>query len=84
MIGLCSNCKRETSNPKERYESETGQKATYRKDSSDYHTLRYVRWLEAELAKAETYVTTGIDGLPPSRRGCEACWEKWSNREAEE
>ena len=28
------------------YESETGEKATYRMNSSDYHTLRYVRWLE--------------------------------------
>jgi len=30
----------------ELYESETGEKAIYRKDSSDYHTLKYVRWLE--------------------------------------
>lgn len=29
-----------------RYELETGQKAMYRKDGADYHTLRYVRWLE--------------------------------------
>ena len=28
------------------YESATGEKALYRKGSSDYHTLRYVRWLE--------------------------------------
>jgi hypothetical protein len=34
----------------ERYETETGEKALYRMNSSDYHTLRYVRWLEAELA----------------------------------
>ena len=31
------------------YETETGQKAMYRKGSSDYHTLKYVRWLEAWL-----------------------------------
>jgi len=30
----------------ELYESETGEKAIYRKGGSDYHTLRYVRWLE--------------------------------------
>ena len=31
------------------YEKETGQAALYRMKSSDYHTLRYVRWLEAKL-----------------------------------
>lgn len=31
------------------YENETGEKATYRKDSSDFHTLRYVNWLENKL-----------------------------------
>ncbi len=30
----------------ELYESETGEKAIYHKGSSDYHTLRYIRWLE--------------------------------------
>jgi len=30
----------------ELYESETGEKAIYHKGSSDYHTLRYVQWLE--------------------------------------
>jgi hypothetical protein len=30
----------------EKYEKETGEKAIYRKESSDYHTLRYVTWLE--------------------------------------
>jgi len=30
------------------YESETGEKALYRKGSSDYHTLRYVKWLQAK------------------------------------
>ena len=34
----------------DRYEKETGEKPTYRKDSSDYHTLRYVKWLEDLLA----------------------------------
>lgn len=33
----------------ELYFKETGEKATYRKDSSDYHTLHYVRWLESRL-----------------------------------
>ena len=35
------------------YEKETGQKAMYRKESSYYHTLRYVRWLEAKLKSLE-------------------------------
>ena len=35
----------------EHYENKVGEKATYRKDSVDYHTLRYVRWLEARLAE---------------------------------
>ena len=35
----------------EQYESKTGEMATYRKDASDYHTLRYVRWLESRLAE---------------------------------
>jgi hypothetical protein len=34
------------------FEQRTGQKATYRKDSSDYHTLKYVQWLE-ELASQQ-------------------------------
>lgn len=32
----------------ELYFKETGDKATYRKDSSDYHTLKYVHWLESK------------------------------------
>jgi len=35
----------------ELYKSETGEKAIYRKDSSDYHTLKYVRWLENRASK---------------------------------
>ena len=31
------------------YEKETGQRAMYRRGSSDYHTLRYVRWIENRL-----------------------------------
>jgi len=31
----------------EQYEKETGKKALYRIRSSDYHTLKYVTWLEA-------------------------------------
>ena len=34
-------------NLREQYEAETGERAMYRKDGADYHTLRYVRWLEA-------------------------------------
>lgn len=32
-----------------KYEKETGLKATYRKGSSDYHTLIYVEWLENKI-----------------------------------
>jgi len=32
--------------PKEQYEMETGAGAMYRKEGTDYHTLKYVRWLE--------------------------------------
>ena len=34
-----------------RYESETGEAAIYRKGSSDYHTLRYVKWLAKKAGK---------------------------------
>ena len=30
----------------ELYEEKTGEKAIYRKNGADYHTLKYVRWLE--------------------------------------
>ena len=33
------------------YEAEIGEKALYRMRSSDYHTLRYVRWLEKKLSE---------------------------------
>lgn len=31
------------------YEFKTGEKAIYRKGSSDYHTLKYVKWLESRV-----------------------------------
>jgi hypothetical protein len=34
----------------QRFFSETGEEAMYRKESSDYHTLRYVKWLEDKNA----------------------------------
>jgi plasmid stabilization system protein ParE len=37
----------------ELYFKETGDKATYRKDSSNYHTLKYVHWLEAKLNRLD-------------------------------
>ena len=33
------------------FEAKTGNVAMYRKGSSDYHTLRYVNWLEAKVEK---------------------------------
>ena len=35
----------------EQYFRETGERALYRMASSDYHTLRYVNWLEAMVEK---------------------------------
>lgn len=37
----------------EQYEKKTKEKATYRKDSCDYHTLKYVRWLEKKLLEKD-------------------------------
>ena len=34
-----------------KFESETGDVAMYRKGGADYHTLRYVNWLEALVEK---------------------------------
>ena len=36
-----------------KYKAETGDNPTYRKGSSDYHTLKYVRWLESALTAYE-------------------------------
>jgi len=38
-------------NIQDKYKKQTGGKALYRKDASDYHTLKYVKWLEQELSK---------------------------------
>ncbi len=35
------------------YEIETGKKALYRKDSSDFHTLHYVDWLQTKVEALE-------------------------------
>ena len=35
------------------YKAETGENATYPKGSSDFHTLRYVRWLEKQASNKE-------------------------------
>jgi predicted nucleic acid-binding Zn-ribbon protein len=50
----------------ELYLKETGDKATYRKDSSDYHTLKYVDWLERRFTALEEKVrdaNTTIDDI---------------------
>jgi len=54
----------------ERYERDTGEPATYRKESSDFHTLRYVRWLERQLAEAKAEVAR-LKGL--LERACLGC-----------
>ena len=35
----------------EQFKHETGNTAMYRKGGADYHTLRYVKWLEAKVEK---------------------------------
>lgn len=40
----------------QKYEEETGQKAMYRKDSSDYHTLKYVEFLENTIERRQDEV----------------------------
>ena len=40
------------------YKNETGFTAIYRKDGSDYHTLRYVRWLEHKIEHASHQADT--------------------------
>jgi len=59
-----------------RFESETKQVAMYRKDGADYHTLRYVNWLEALVEKFNSEAQSGPtnnarDEMPPS---CTECW----------
>ena len=42
-----------------KFESETGNVAMYRKDGADYHTLRYVNWLEALVEKFNCSAQSG-------------------------
>jgi len=67
----------------EQYKSETGRNATYRKGSSDYHTLDYVKWLESHLLKYEggkewtgEELSKFIRNLQESLAKCEAKVEK--------
>lgn len=46
-----------------RYEEENSQKALYRMKSSDYHTLRYVQWLEAENQRLREALDTLINDV---------------------
>jgi len=46
----------------EQFFAETGDKAMYRKGGADYHTLRYVKWLEAKVEKF-TSTNTGSPKL---------------------
>ena len=39
----------------EQFFAETGDKAMYRMKSSDYHTLRYVKWLEAKAENGSSH-----------------------------
>ena len=39
----------------EQFFAETGDKAMYRMKSSDYHTLRYVKWLEAKVESGSSH-----------------------------
>jgi len=60
----------------ELYESETGEKATYRKGSSDYHTLRYVRWLENRVNNIERHLSGECSGPDNSLSPCYKCHDK--------
>jgi hypothetical protein len=42
-----------------KFEAETRQVAMYRKDGADYHTLRYVNWLEALVEKFNSEAQSG-------------------------
>jgi len=44
----------------EQFFAETGDKAMYRKSSSDYHTLRYVNWLEIKVKNLTASTSTNI------------------------
>lgn len=54
------------------YENETGERATYRKGSSDYHTLRYVNWLEDLLTyrKSMAQQKDAADLCTCNEQGC--------------
>jgi len=39
----------------EQFFAETGDKAMYRMKSSDYYTLRYVKWLEAKVENGSSH-----------------------------
>lgn len=62
------------------YESETGEKPLYRKGSSDYHTLKYVRWLEEKLTAYQAgkdehgTVAPSCVGCPTAEAGIEGDW----------
>lgn len=46
------------SDPQKLYEEETGEKAMYQmqgKSGVDYHTLKYVRWLESFVTQSAYY-----------------------------
>ena len=49
----------------EQFFAETGDKAMYRMKSSDYHTLRYVKWLEAKVENGSSH-----NNAMPSCQGC--------------
>jgi hypothetical protein len=51
------------------YEAETNQVALYRMmNGSDYHTLRYVNWLEAKVERLQQKATQ--TSIPCSIKGC--------------
>ena len=78
----------------EQYLAETGEKALYRMNSSDYHTLRYVNWLEKLVEGVREREHDNAMGAIPqcpscleSRKvslfwTCERCGERWSADES--
>jgi transposase-like protein len=70
-----------------KFESETGLVAMYRKEGADYHTLRYVNWLEAaeekfnsaNLITCPACVSATKPIIRDSRHVCSCCGYEWDN-----
>lgn len=57
----------------EQFFSEKGDKAMYRKGGADYHTLRYVKWLEAKVKNFTAHNSAMVQCLCVDCRLNETC-----------